>query len=552
MENIFGRQTGGRQKEINTAENDCAVLFSILNELKVSSCLDYFLKLGISDAVLFQFLKYTGLESLITELEKQFEKQSPPFAIKQSFAFARRFSIRFFEIASERGTISLSVPTVTAATVTASPTPAQVSPSLPTPTTVTTSTSAIPVDLTVSTSTIQSQSIPDIEPSDFSATWICQHHHTTKHDIFISYRVASDKTCAQKLFWALSSSRKETGWSARPFLDKYCLVHGESWENGFVYGLGSSLMVVLLISERGIQPIEKAHERQDNVLLEIEFALARSEAGDALVCPVFLSDENGKRFSFPPLTNFPDVKHRSSRSKTNRTIRQTMEALFRIHGKFVSPDELEYESSVMINTVDEFERKLLENDTLVPSIPSLEKKRAFFIVAEHAREKHGAFLNLKSLFESFDFSLDFLNLSRTPVNQILMDVEMCDLLVSDLTLNHPDIVFCLAIRQSFGKPYVVIKSKTNEVFFDRIPAVLSSVPILDLEDFDFQAELKKVVDKIQFLDKRKLPMESAITATFGCPVSQISPAAGIAYGYFRNFLIPMMDSEIWMQHRAKQ
>lgn len=57
------------------------------------------------------------------------------------------------------------------------------------------------------------------------------------------------------------------------FLDRLCLQDGEDWECGFLNGLNHSSLVVLLISKNTFLGIQEADKRQDNVLLEYEYAL---------------------------------------------------------------------------------------------------------------------------------------------------------------------------------------------------------------------------------------------------------------------------------------
>lgn len=53
------------------------------------------------------------------------------------------------------------------------------------------------------------------------------------------------------------------------------LIFIQNWQVSFLNGLMKSKIIVLLISNEGIKGIKEAHKRQDNVLLEYEYALHR-------------------------------------------------------------------------------------------------------------------------------------------------------------------------------------------------------------------------------------------------------------------------------------
>ena len=90
-----------------------------------------------------------------------------------------------------------------------------------------------------------------------------------EHDIFISYRVQTERELALDLYKRLKRE------SLRVFLDQECLKDGEDWEDGFVKGLVKSSVYVLLFSRAGMEALtQPSHlaERCDNVLLELRLA----------------------------------------------------------------------------------------------------------------------------------------------------------------------------------------------------------------------------------------------------------------------------------------
>jgi len=176
--------------------------------------------------------------------------------------------------------------------------------------------------------------------SEGKKKWKCKKHKIAKHDVFINYRVRTDKDLAIKLFYALSAETKEDGKAIRPFLDAECLNDGEEWEAGFLNGLEHAAVILLLISEDGIKGIEGAHERQDNVLLEYEYALDKHAKETAVLLPLVVGKtvEGGlyKPFGGFGVSQYSENKHASAKS-TGTSVRATMETLFKIQGLKTDP-----------------------------------------------------------------------------------------------------------------------------------------------------------------------------------------------------------------------
>jgi len=121
--------------------------------------------------------------------------------------------------------------------------------------------------------------------------WVDKHYTSSTFDTFISYRVDPDADTAMKVWKQMTTAHP----TLTSFIDKECLNDGESWKTGFLSGLAGSRVIVLLISRASLLRTRKAHETEDNVLLEWEKALRMASKKDAQVAimPVLLSDEHG-------------------------------------------------------------------------------------------------------------------------------------------------------------------------------------------------------------------------------------------------------------------
>jgi len=89
----------------------------------------------------------------------------------------------------------------------------------------------------------------------------------------------------------LDGYTKSNGQIVRTFLDSNCLLDGGNWEKNFLSALHNSTLIVLIISEAGLDlaspshsgfsKIQKADKEQDNCLLEYEYALQLFEKKEA-------------------------------------------------------------------------------------------------------------------------------------------------------------------------------------------------------------------------------------------------------------------------------
>ena len=114
--------------------------------------------------------------------------------------------------------------------------------------------------------------------------------------VFISYRVASDRDLARRLYGALSAvTLDETGQKLRVYLDQTRLEDGQRWDSGFMQGLAQSWVFVPIVSVGSVQPMTQLSEGEDwcdNVLLEISAALELYQRGKIrAVLPLLVGKE---------------------------------------------------------------------------------------------------------------------------------------------------------------------------------------------------------------------------------------------------------------------
>eukprot|EP00026_Physarum_polycephalum_P010311 Phypoly_transcript_10469.p1 GENE.Phypoly_transcript_10469~~Phypoly_transcript_10469.p1 ORF type:complete len:373 (+),score=31.70 Phypoly_transcript_10469:101-1120(+) len=189
---------------------------------------------------------------------------------------------------------------------------------------------------------IQSRQIPDSHQHVLINR--CKTHNSDKHHIFVSYRVDSEGkqtpfTSVERaggfvelVYWELAPQKLQYGPEILVFWDKMCLNDGCDWEEGFLHGITSSSVIILLLSNKVIEGIcSKAPIDQDNVLVEYECALLQYKKEGKPVIPVFVADKdqnsNFKEFDFGKAkSTLPTVPH-ARKSRANNMIARLRDSL---------------------------------------------------------------------------------------------------------------------------------------------------------------------------------------------------------------------------------
>eukprot|EP01030_Chromulinospumella_sphaerica_P034420 gene34420-biopygen14413 len=107
-------------------------------------------------------------------------------------------------------------------------------------------------------------------------------------DVFLSYRVWSDKDHVKKLHDELTSQGLKVYWDAK------CLEDGQNWEEGFCSGVMNCRYFVPVLSRKGLSNFSAltASSPCDNVLLEHRLALELREMGLIEgIFPIVMGDE---------------------------------------------------------------------------------------------------------------------------------------------------------------------------------------------------------------------------------------------------------------------
>eukprot|EP00026_Physarum_polycephalum_P002935 Phypoly_transcript_02944.p1 GENE.Phypoly_transcript_02944~~Phypoly_transcript_02944.p1 ORF type:complete len:478 (+),score=65.58 Phypoly_transcript_02944:1111-2544(+) len=184
----------------------------------------------------------------------------------------------------------------------------------------------------------------------------CKSHKVGTHDYFLSYRVATELQTVNRLYDSLTQATRKSGDSIKVFLDGKCLPDAEDWQKSFLYGLHHTKIIVPVISAGGLAHFHKAHEENDNVLLEYEhmLSLLTLKKGNIKVYPIFID-------AFPRASDFPDKPHLT----TGKNIRKTLDGIIRLQGRRVKADSIDEVIPSLLEKLDELETGANTSLTLV-------------------------------------------------------------------------------------------------------------------------------------------------------------------------------------------
>ena len=190
-----------------------------------------------------------------------------------------------------------------------------------------------------------------------------------EYDVFLSYRVATDKDLVETMY------NKLTMMGLRVFWDKICLEAGKDWEEGFAVGLCGSGIFVPVISRGALKSrYESLHAESnvDNVLLEHRLALELN-ALDLVthIYPIYVGDVDGTGnygyyFSSDAVPNAPDITvvklEAAAISQLDRlglglplipniTVKGIVDRINKSNGGFVQGNDLDSILSILCNNI---------------------------------------------------------------------------------------------------------------------------------------------------------------------------------------------------------
>ncbi|KAJ3122471.1 hypothetical protein HK098_002809 [Nowakowskiella sp. JEL0407] len=187
--------------------------------------------------------------------------------------------------------------------------------------------------------------------------WSCTHRRQ-RFDYFLSYRRVFDKDIAAVLFYALNGASLING-PIHTFWDDACLNPGERWDNGILYALQQTKVVVLICSEESLDRILMADVEPDNMFLEFEKAHLMYKEQKVQLFLILVGRNREVIDGVEKVTvnvpfnkfgiTFPDKKHCHERSPGVYTIQTVMRDIFALQGEHVQGTSIEPAKTKLLN-----------------------------------------------------------------------------------------------------------------------------------------------------------------------------------------------------------
>ena len=131
------------------------------------------------------------------------------------------------------------------------------------------------------------------------------------------------------------------------------------------------------------------------------------------------------------------------------------------------------------------------------------------------------------------------------MHHVIRSCDRADLVVADMTENNPNVLYEIAILDAMGRACIPVKFKIDEkvdaMVFDR--AQYRYFP-LEQDKASAQAKLKEVIADVRKQNDAGALFGNPITDFFGDPLNSLASARGLARGYFRNLVTPLLKGTI--------
>jgi len=131
------------------------------------------------------------------------------------------------------------------------------------------------------------------------------------------------------------------------------------------------------------------------------------------------------------------------------------------------------------------------------------------------------------------------------MDQVVELLDRADLVVGDLTGGNPNVFYELGIRHSLGLVYVVLKEKApalgKTIADEKTPFDLAAYRYTTV-DFD---DMTQSIDQVRHaVEKATQALQgivcpNPVTNYYRAPMTEVNLAAGLAFGYYHNFVQPV-------------
>lgn len=178
-----------------------------------------------------------------------------------------------------------------------------------------------------------------------------------------------------------------------------------------------------------------------------------------------------------------------------------------------------------------------------------------FIVGPYNEDRYKAIQNfiegvIKGHKDSKDLNIEIVTPIENPSSDrfndwILAQIDTCDLLIADMTKFNPNVVYEVAFAHALGTPCGYIRfgeDNSDNPIIDDISHYFKFTLLPATTDVDLEAGEYKHLAKIikNFVGGIGLSGETILSDYYGMPPIDAEFVRGLAEGYYRNFLGPLL------------
>lgn len=136
----------------------------------------------------------------------------------------------------------------------------------------------------------------------------------------------------------------------------------------------------------------------------------------------------------------------------------------------------------------------------------------------------------------------------TITNNIIMNLDHSELVVANVTGNNPNVMYEVGIRHCMGLPCILVTEDT--VPFDISGELYHKIDIDDVEGS--REKLKEALEGAHDMIANEKLFSNPVTNYYQAPLTEVSPAAGLALGYVYNFAQNVIDKSLKKIHGTEE
>lgn len=117
----------------------------------------------------------------------------------------------------------------------------------------------------------------------------------------------------------------------------------------------------------------------------------------------------------------------------------------------------------------------------------------------------------------------------------LAQLEKSELIIADVTGSLPHVIYELTVAHGLGTPDIILGERNDETHYRDMPFKVTEIQLDEIQQT--QDQLRSKIEAIKSTVAALEDIDNPIISSLQAPLPQISPAYGLALGYFHNFIL---------------